>query len=231
MISIRVLAAVALAAGGLILSTPALAAPKGGTAVEPWANAVVLVKSKHRDRNWSTEDGTKHWRRDDGRGKGDRTRRSDRDWRRDGDRTRRSDRDWRRDGDRTRHSDRDWRRDHDRTRRSDRDWRRDDRRDHGKHYRRDRGKHYGWDRGKHYGWNKGKKRKHWRARHHPRHNYYIGRRFPRVQYVVIDRYDDYYLPPPRRGHYYARVDNDVYLVAEATKLIIDAFVLLDATGR
>ena len=63
------------------------------------------------------------------------------------------------------------------------------------------------------------------------HDYYIGRRFPRVQYVIIDHYDDYYLPPPRRGHYYARVDNDVYLVAEATKLIIDAFVLLDAAGN
>jgi Ni/Co efflux regulator RcnB len=48
---------------------------------------------------------------------------------------------------------------------------------------------------------------------------------------VIRDYDDYYLPPPRRGHYYARVDNDVYLVAEATKRIIDAFVLLDAAGR
>jgi len=49
--------------------------------------------------------------------------------------------------------------------------------------------------------------------------------------VVIHEYDDYNLPPPRRGHYYARVDNDVYLVAEATKRIIDAFVLLDAVGR
>jgi Ni/Co efflux regulator RcnB len=49
--------------------------------------------------------------------------------------------------------------------------------------------------------------------------------------VVIHEYDDYYLPPPRRGHYYARVGNDVYLVAEATKRIIDAFVLLDAVGR
>ena len=48
---------------------------------------------------------------------------------------------------------------------------------------------------------------------------------------MIHEYDDYYLPPPRRGHYYARVDDDVYLVAEATKLIIDAFVLLDAVGR
>ena len=48
---------------------------------------------------------------------------------------------------------------------------------------------------------------------------------------MIHEYDDYNLPPPRRGQYYARVDNDVYLVAEATKRIIDAFVLLDAVGR
>lgn len=119
----------------------------------------------------------------------------------------------------------------DRQRRARRDWDR-----HG-----DRGRHYGWDRGRHRGWDRGRghsghghghhaeRRRH--ARHHPRHGYWVGRRFPRVDYVVIHEYDDYYLPPPRRGQYYARVDNDVYLVAEATKRIIDAFVLLDAVGR
>jgi Ni/Co efflux regulator RcnB len=122
------------------------------------------------------------------------------------------------------------RRDH---RRDDRWDRRADRRD----YRWDRGNHYGWDRGKHYGWRDGghkhykHKHKRWHAGHHPRHRSWAGRRLPRTHYVVIERYNDYYLPPPRRGHYYARVDNDVFLVAQATHLIVDAFVLLDAASR
>jgi Ni/Co efflux regulator RcnB len=232
MISIRLIAAAVLASSGLALSTPALSAPKADTAAAPWANQVVLVKEQRRDRNLSNRGANKQWRsrdgqRDAGR-RGDRAGRNDRQRNNDGDRTRtrRSDRDWRRDGDRTRHSDRDRRRYGDRghTRHSGRDWRRD-----GRH---DNGNHYGWQRGKHYGWNKGKKYRRWRARHHPRHGHYVGRYLPRrTRYVVIRDYDDYYLPPPRRGHYYARVDNDVYLVAEATKLVIDAFVLLDAASR
>jgi len=215
MIPIRVLAAVVLASSGLILSTPVLAAPKAGASAAPWADEIVLVKQKHRDRNWVTDDDGDQWRNDAQRGgdrRGDSIRRDDRKRMHDGDRDRPrySDRDWRRDGDR----------DHDRHYGHDRD-RRYYGHDHGRRY-------YGHDHGNHYGW---EKQKHWRARHHPRHHYWVGRRFPRVEYVVIDHYDDYYLPPPRHGHYYARVDNDVYLIAEGTKLIIDAFVLFDAASR
>lgn len=215
MISIRVLAAVALASSGLILSAPALAAPKAGPSAAPWANEIVLVGKRHGDRNWVTDGDSDKWRNDGQRGvdrRGDGIRRDDRRRMHDGDR------------DRPRHSDRDWRRDGgrggDRFYGHDRDWR---------DYGHDRRRHdYGHDRGNHYGWYK---QKHWRARHHPRHDYWVGRRFPRVEYVIIDHYDDYYLPPPRHGHYYARVDNDVYLIAEGTKLIIDAFVLFDAASR
>lgn len=231
MISIRVLAAAVLASSGLVLSTPALAAPRDGATVAPWANATVLVKNKHSSGKWSNTDESEQWRRRDGKSDGDRTRTRSDDRQRSNDdgraRSQRTDREWRRDGnrDRTQRSDRSWRRDNDRgrTQRSDRNWRRDG--------NGNNGNHFGWDRGNHYGWDKGQKRKHWRARQHPRHRYYVGRQMPRVQYVVIHEYNDYYLPPPRRGHYYARVDNDVYLVAEATKLIIDAFVLLDAAGN
>ncbi len=75
------------------------------------------------------------------------------------------------------------------------------------------------------------RRVYWRR--HPRHGYWIGRRFPfhHRHYVVIVDYDRYYLPPPRRGHFYVRVDDDVFLVAEASKRIIDAFVLLHAAAR
>lgn len=149
---------------------------------------------------------------------------------------------WDRDANRSTQGD--WRRDdrgdHRRDRRADRRddrWdRRADRRD-DRWDRRDRGNHYGWDRGRHYGWRDGDRKyykngqKHWRAGHHPRHRYWAGRRLPRTQYVVIERYDDYYLPPPRRGHYYVRSGNDVFLIAQATHLIVDAFVLLDAASR
>jgi pre-mRNA-splicing factor 38A len=215
MTSIRILAAAILASSGLVLTTPALAAPKSDTAAAPWAGAVVQVKDRSRDRNWTRDDRNEEWRKRDGHRDGDRTRRSDRDWRHDGDRTRRSDRDWRRDD--RRHGDRKWHRDDRRYGHGDRNWRRD--------HKTNRGKHYGWDRGKHYGWDKGKKRKHWRARHHPRHNYWIGRRMPRNNYVRIDDYDNYYLPQPRRGSYYARVDNDIFEMSSATDRILNAFVL------
>lgn len=76
-------------------------------------------------------------------------------------------------------------------------------------------------------------RRHVRLWHrHPRRAYWVGRRFPyeRRYYVVIRDYHHYHLPPPPRGHFYARVDDEVFLVAEATKRIIDAFVLLDAAA-
>lgn len=201
---IRILAAALIASGGLTVSTAALAVPKSdppGTA----AGNLILVGQ------WSRGGDTEDWRNRDGR--------ADRRGDRDGDH--RADRrgDDSHDGDHKRHR---------RTeRRDDRhnDW----------NGRDDRGHHYGWDRGRHYGWGDGGhpryKARHWRTDHHPRHRYWVGRRLPRVQYVVIEHYDDYYLPPPRRGHYYVRSGNDVYLIAEATHRIIDAFVLLDAVGR
>lgn len=140
---------------------------------------------------------------------------------------------WQRDRDHRRHSRHERRgRDWDRHRDRDDSWR------HGRHDRseRDRGRHYGWDRGrghdKHWE-NKHWKNKHkrWHARRHPRHRYWHGRHVPRNRYVVIHDYRDYYLPRPPRGHFYARIDNDVFLVAAATKSIIDAFVLFDAVGR
>ena len=201
MISVRILAAAVLASSGLVLSSPALAAPKESASVVVSGSNVMLVRERRHDRGRAHETG-REWSRD-------RRGHDRRDWNRGGDRGYRSDR----------------------NRRTRRDW--------GQHV--GRGRHYGWDRGRHRGWDRGRghsghghgyhaeRRRH--ARYHPRHGYWVGRRFTRVEYVVIHDYDYYYLPPPRRGQYYARVDNDVYLVAEATKRIIDAFVLLDAVGR
>lgn len=73
----------------------------------------------------------------------------------------------------------------------------------------------------------------WHWHRHPRRAYWIGRRFPdgHRDFVVIVDYRRYRLPPPPRRHFYVRVDNDVFLVAEATKRIVDAFVLLSAVGN
>jgi len=136
------------------------------------------------------------------------------EWRED----RRDDRkEWRHD---RRDDRRDWRHD----RRDDRrDWRadrRDDWRD-WRHDRRAKWRDDWWDR----------RRAHWRPRYHPRYTYWIGRPAPRVEYIVIQDYRDYYLPPPRYGHYYVRSGSDIYLIAQATHLIVDAFVLLDAASH
>lgn len=48
--------------------------------------------------------------------------------------------------------------------------------------------------------------------------------------VILD-WRDYGLPLPRPSYAYVRVDRDVYLISEATRRIIDAFVLLEAAGR
>lgn len=122
-----------------------------------------------------------------------------------------------------------------------RDWRhgRDDRRD----WDRDRGQKHGWDRGrghdrhwrddrrkkaqKHWG----KQHARWRLHHHPHRRHWLGRHFAWRGYDHIRHHDRYGLRPPPHGHFYARIDNDVFLVAEATRRIIDAFVLVDAVGR
>jgi Ni/Co efflux regulator RcnB len=51
---------------------------------------------------------------------------------------------------------------------------------------------------------------------------------PYIHYVVLHDYYDYFLPPPPYGHYYVRYGSDIYLIAAATRLIVDAFLLLDA---
>lgn len=44
-------------------------------------------------------------------------------------------------------------------------------------------------------------------------------------------YDDYHLPAPRTGQFYARIGGDIYLLAEATKRVIEAINLVDAATR
>jgi Ni/Co efflux regulator RcnB len=73
---------------------------------------------------------------------------------------------------------------------------------------------------------------HWRTQRSPRHDHWVGQRLPsRGAYIVILDYWDYGLPRPRPGYAYVRADRDVFLIAEATKRIIDAFVLLEAAGH
>lgn len=102
--------------------------------------------------------------------------------------------------------DRDWRgdRDHRDYRNGYRDGRRDDRRDD----RRDRYNGRGWydSRGDHHYWSRG--------HHFDRHRY--------TNYVVVNDYHSYRLPPPRRGEYYYRDHNsgDILLVAAATGLVL-----------
>ncbi len=44
-------------------------------------------------------------------------------------------------------------------------------------------------------------------------------------------YDEYHLPAPRSGHFYARIGGDIYLLAEATQRVIEAINLVDAATR
>lgn len=107
------------------------------------------------------------------------------------------------------------RRDHDRRDWNDRDYRdgyrdgrKDDRRWDRKNDRRDRYNGRGWydDRGSHHYWSRG---------HH-----FEPRRYS--NYVVVNDYRGYRLPPPRRGEYYYRDRNsgDILLVAAATGLVL-----------
>ena len=102
--------------------------------------------------------------------------------------------------DRGRGHDRDW---NDRDYRDGRGWdsRRDDRRG-------DRHNYRGWydSRGDHHYWGRGDRFE------HRRHN----------TYVVVNDYNRYRLPPPRRGEYYYRDHNsgDILLVAAATGLVL-----------
>jgi hypothetical protein len=64
-------------------------------------------------------------------------------------------------------------------------------------------------------------RKHWvRGDHIPRD----------VEYRRV-YYDEYQLPRPHTGHFYANIGGDIYLLAEATKRVIEAINLVDAASR
>lgn len=59
--------------------------------------------------------------------------------------------------------------------------------------------------------------------------YVIGQPLPRTVVVETLPYDlVHQLPAPPRGYIYRRVDGDVLLIAEATRKVIDAVVLLSA---
>lgn len=53
---------------------------------------------------------------------------------------------------------------------------------------------------------------------------------PGIEWRFLD-HTHYQLPPPGEGRAYVRIGRDVYLVAEATRLVIEAINLLDAASR
>jgi len=61
--------------------------------------------------------------------------------------------------------------------------------------------------------------------------YVIGDYIPTT--VVYQRvyYQEYNLPQPRSGHFYARIGGDIYLLAEATQRVIEAINLVDQATR
>lgn len=197
------LAAALLAAGALSVSVPAFAAPIGDAPPLPSAvpsatsfPEIILIEGRSGKGN-----------RGGGNGRGD-----SHVFKQGGDR-------W--DGN-------DWRRverGHDEDRHDDRD------RVEGRH---DRGNHYGWQRGMHYGWDKNGRdsdfddRRYgdgsdWRAER--RQSRWTGQDIGRVNSSVLRDYDAYDLPRPGPGQYYARSGNEVFLVTEGTRQIMDAFVL------
>lgn len=48
-----------------------------------------------------------------------------------------------------------------------------------------------------------------------------------LEYRVIVRYGDYRLPKPRSGEVYIETGRDIYLIAEATKRVIEAVNLIE----
>jgi len=126
--------------------------------------------------------------------------------------------------DRDRDRSRDWDRDRSRDRNRDRDRRdfRDRNRDRRDFRERDRDR---------YRWEYDRKER-WKTKRHPRRPKWKGRHLPRHgRYLVITNYWDYGLHRPPRGHYYVREGNDVFLVLEATRAIIDAFILFELLDR
>jgi Ni/Co efflux regulator RcnB len=99
---------------------------------------------------------------------------------------------------------------------------RDKRRDRRDYRERDRSR-YHWDYDR---------RERWKTRRHPRYPYWKGRYLPpHGRYLVITNYWDYYLPRPPHGHFYVRDGDDVFLVLEATRAILDAFILFELLDR
>lgn len=56
----------------------------------------------------------------------------------------------------------------------------------------------------------------------PKHVWRRGDYIPRDRYIIIDDYDRYGYRRPPSGYRYVRVDGDVFLIALATGLIVDA---------
>lgn len=220
---IHAAAVAVIAMCGLGLSTPADAAPKGGPGLSADAGTVILVDDDDRDRwrdrrhrgDW--DEGDDRWRDRRHRGDWDRDRGRHRGW----DRGRGHDWRW----GRGRGHDWRWGRGHDRRwdrwggRRDHwRDWDRKDWKKAQKRWEKDRKR---WE----------KQRRRWHARQHPRRHHWIGRPFRYDGYSVLRDFDNFFLPPMGPGQFYARSDNDVFLVDEATRRIIDAFVLYNALAR
>ena len=247
------LATAVLAAGTLSVCAPALAAPNGDAPAISVSEIVLADAKKATGDGWQVKDLDRtrkmeknETRRDrtntDGRDDdGDRNR--DRSGDNDNDNNNDDDRNWshgddddRDDGDRNwdrsgdRDDDRNWSRGDDGDR--DESWRRNHRSQaEGRH---DRGNHYGWERGKHRGWDKNgghpgydgdrsDNRGDWRAER--RGSRWTGQPIDRIDSQVMRDYGAYGLPRPGEGQYYARSNNDVYLVTERTQRIQDAFVL------
>lgn len=64
---------------------------------------------------------------------------------------------------------------------------------------------------------------------HAKKHYHLGKPLP--HYVKVERLPRYLrhrLPPPPQGYVYGYVDNDVLLIAEATRQVMDAVVAVNA---
>lgn len=220
----HLVAAALFAAGGLALVSPAEAAPRAAAGVAV-SGDLILVDHRDGDRDWRRYRGRDDddWRR--GRDRDDRDRRHHRQGKRDHDRGKHLG--W----ERGRGHDRDWRR----GRGHDRDWWRG--RGHDRDWAKKRQKKWAKERRK---WAKqqrqhrkewAKQQRRWHARQHPRHPRWVGRPFRHDRYSVLREFDRYSLPPPWGGQFYAQSGNEIFLVDEATRMILDAFVFSDAFRR
>ena len=74
---------------------------------------------------------------------------------------------------------------------------------------------------------------HRKHRKHHKHNKHWVRGDHIPHDVVYHRvyYDEYRLPRPQPGYFYANIGGDIYLLAEATKRVIEAINLVDAATR